>query len=223
MTFPEQVYVDKQFEDLRDIAAKTAKRLGSNNKLSEERKVLVKPDFAQKQKNLFDTPEGSFVSQKKLELAKSFKPSLPRVKAILASANMSSTNAENMPSSISVLNMHCEHNAKKPEDCGYQTWPYVQQAIRRQALMPFSERLRPCVEHRGWVAFPSCQKCKLAIWELLINGKIFMGKRQGSFKKSQCEIFVPLTGEIVYLISLEDLSIQGEESKRKSPYACILN
>lgn len=55
---------------------------------------------------------------------------------------------------------------------GYQTYDLLVQAMERQRQKPFSERIRPCLEHADWwvVQAQACVKCEKAIWDVDMGG-----------------------------------------------------
>lgn len=81
-----------------------------------------------------------------------------------------------------VLGIRCnDRNSKDGPFGGWTTWEKLMEAMERQRQKPFSERIRPCLEHADWwvVQAQACVKCEKAIWDVDMDGRKEVGKVAG--------------------------------------------
>ena len=99
---------------------------------------------------------------------------------------------------VKPISIRCRVKPKSPQDVGYTCIEPLREAMKRQAALPLSERIRPCHKHDWWWVeqAPGCMKCMDAIWILDMDGKEVEAAPL-TVKGKMVEMAVKETGEVM--------------------------
>ena len=97
---------------------------------------------------------------------------------------------------VKIIGIKCKIKLQQPQDCGFISWDFLHAAMARQKKKPFEDRVRPCIPHRGWVHYSTCQRCRNSLWEIEIEGTPAKATYHDHNKK-KVELCLEGTGEIV--------------------------
>ena len=99
---------------------------------------------------------------------------------------------------VKLVSIRCRVKPKSPQEVGYTCVEPLREAMKRQAALPLSERIRPCHKNGWWWVeqAPGCMKCMDAIWVLDVDEKEIEATPL-TIKEKVVEIAVKETGEVM--------------------------